>query len=148
MALTPQKRQLDKREQVFVSEYLIDLDPRRAALAAGYRKTMAESKAYQWVSNRKIKPHVHEAIQKAMDKRSKKTEITAEYVLTSLKSIADRCQDEKLDAAALRALELIGKNLKLFTDRIEIRVINSFDDLSDVEKENVLRNWEEKNVVI
>jgi len=44
-----------------------------------------------------------------------------------------------------RPYELLAKHLKLLTDKIEIRDINSFDDLSDTEKENMLRNWEEKN---
>lgn len=34
---------------------------------------------------------------------------------------------------------------RLLPKDVTLRVINSFDDLSDVEKENVLRNWEEKN---
>ena len=137
-------KKLDYREKVFVNEYLVDLDPNRAAIAAGYSKTMAASKAYQWVSNGKIKPHVFMAVQKAMDKRSEKTEITAEYVLTNLRDIIEMFKVDN-PAAALRGLELLGKNLKLFTDRIEIRVIKSFDDLTDEERQNVLMDWEAKN---
>ena len=39
------------REKRFIDEYLVDLDPKRAAIEAGYSKSVAASKAYQWVSN-------------------------------------------------------------------------------------------------
>jgi len=77
-------KKLDAREKRFVEEYLIDLNVERAAIEAGYAATTAHTKAYQWVSNGKKKQHVYEAIQKAMEKRSKNTEITAERVLQEL----------------------------------------------------------------
>lgn len=79
--------ELDAKERRFVSEYLIDLDPRRAALAAGYSASMANSKAYQWVSDGKRKPRVYAAVQKAMKRREKRTEITADKVLKELAKI-------------------------------------------------------------
>lgn len=99
MALTPKPKkakasswdtmpkELDNKERRFVSEYLIDLDPKRAALAAGYSETMAASKAYQWVSNGKVKPHVFAAVQNAMQTRSERTDITADRVLKELAKI-------------------------------------------------------------
>lgn len=75
---------LNDKDAVFVQEYLIDLDPKRAALAAGFSATMAASKAYQWVSNGKIKPRVYAAIRAAMDKRAARTEITQDRVLKEL----------------------------------------------------------------
>jgi phage terminase small subunit len=75
---------LTAKERVFVNEYLIDLDPKRAALEAGYSATMAASKAYQWVSNSKAKPHVFDAVEKAMAKRAMRTEVTADRVLNEL----------------------------------------------------------------
>lgn len=79
--------ELDNKERRFVSEYLVDLDPKRAALAAGYSESMATSKAYQWVSNSKSKPHVFDAIQNAMAAREKRTDITADRVLKELAKI-------------------------------------------------------------
>lgn len=82
-----QPRELDSRERRFVSEYLIDLDACRAAIAAGYSDTMARTKAYTWASNGKAKPHVYSAILKAMEAREKRTNITADRVLTELAKI-------------------------------------------------------------
>lgn len=78
---------LDAREKRFVDEYLIDLDPQRAALAAGYSPSMARTKAYQWVSEGKRKPHVFAAVQQAMEARAKRTELTQDMVLTELRKL-------------------------------------------------------------
>ena len=78
---TPVLKPLDNFEHRFVEEYIIDFDVNRAALVAGYSKTMAITKAYQWVSNSKAKPHVYNAIITAIEKRSKRTEITQDRVL-------------------------------------------------------------------
>ncbi|WP_052465730.1 terminase small subunit [Phaeobacter sp. S60] len=80
-------RKLDAREKRFRDEYLVDLDPKRAALAAGYSATTAASKAYQWVSNSKLKPHLFAAIREAQAKREHRTEITQDRVLQELARI-------------------------------------------------------------
>ncbi len=153
--------------EINLSIAALDLDPQRAAIAAGYSRTMAASKAYQWVTNSKVKPHVFAAVQKAMDKRAAKLELTADRVLWELSlmgyaNMQDYIQIENGDvyvdlskltrdqATAIeeivvdrhiyrgrrgrngngdeirrtrfklidktRALELLGKHLKLFTD--------------------------------
>ncbi len=77
-------KKLDAREKLFVAEYLIDLKAERAAVAAGYTKTVAKAKSYDWVGNSRRKPHVFNAVQKAMDKRAAKLELTADRVLREL----------------------------------------------------------------
>lgn len=77
-------KQLDAKETLFVAEYLIDLDPKRAALAAGYSKTVAESKAYQWVSNSKVKPHVFAAIEERKQARMERLQIEQDDILRPL----------------------------------------------------------------
>lgn len=81
-------RKLNDKELRFVDEYLIDLDPKRAALAAGYSQTMAASKAYQWVSKSKVKPHVYAAIREAQLARQNRTHITQDRVLQELSRLA------------------------------------------------------------
>lgn len=78
---------LNARERRFVEEYLLDLDPRRAALAAGYAETTAASKAYQWVRKSKEKPHVSIAIEAALADRSKRTQVTADQVMDELAKV-------------------------------------------------------------
>lgn len=84
--MTP--KQLDAREQLFVGEYLIDLDPKRAAIAAGYAKTTAATKSFGWVSkSESTKPHVLAAIVAALGERSERTKIDADWVLRRLAAL-------------------------------------------------------------
>ena len=59
-------RELDPKERIFVSEYLIDLNPIRAAIAAGYSAITAKKQAHSWVASDRSKPWVRATIQKAL----------------------------------------------------------------------------------
>lgn len=123
------EKKLTAKQRRFVEEYLVDLNATQAAKRAGYSERTAAEAGYENLR----KPHLAEMIQKKLDERSKGTGITAEYVLKSLRSLAAKCLQEedilvdgvkergKLDpAGANRALELLGKNLKLFTDVVRV----------------------------
>lgn len=74
-------KKLDHRESRFVQEYLVSLDPKDAAIKAGYSKSLAASKAYQWVSNGKVKPHVYAAVEAGRQKTAEKLAISREKIL-------------------------------------------------------------------
>ena len=109
---------LTQKQARFVEEYLLDLNAAAAARRAGYSEKNADSIAAQLLSKTKV----FEAVQSAIAARSAKTEITAEYVLENLKRLSERCMGEKefAPSAAARALELLGKHLGLFSDRVEV----------------------------
>lgn len=121
---------LTPKQLAFCNEYLIDLNGTKAAIRAGYSEKTAKEIACEHLT----KPHIAAHIQKNMDKRSEKTAITAEYVLETIKSTIARCSqaepvlingepsgEYKFDAAnTLKGCELLGKHLKLFSDRIEL----------------------------
>lgn len=77
MALTP-------KQEMFVKEYLIDLNGNQAAIRAGYSEKTARITACDLLTN----PNIQEALQKAMEERSKRTEITADKVLKEMAHIA------------------------------------------------------------
>lgn len=85
-ATTP--KGLNPQERLFVDEYLKDLDAQRAALTAGYSKTVARSKAYSWVSSGRQKPHVYASVLSAIEKRSRRNQVTADRVLEELGRLA------------------------------------------------------------
>lgn len=68
---------LTAKQALFVKNYLIDLNATQAAIRAKYSAKTAEQQASRLLSNVKVQ----EAIQKAMNKRSERTEITADMVL-------------------------------------------------------------------
>ena len=106
---------LTAKQEQFCKEYLIDLNATQAAIRAGY----SESSARQQGAENMAKPVILERIQEAMTKRSVKTEITAEWVLSGIKETTRRAVADDNHAMALKGYELAGKHLKLFTDRVE-----------------------------
>ena len=129
---------MQNKHLMFIKEYLVDLNGKRAAIRAGYSAKTAEQQASRLLSNVKIK----QQIDKELAKRSEKLDISADWVLSSLKKIAKRCMQEeevmkydsfekalvgtgefKFDSSgANKSLELIGKHLKLFTEKQEVEV--------------------------
>lgn len=77
MALTPKQAR-------FVVEYLIDLNATQAASRAGYSRRTANEQGARLLA----KVSVAAAIQAAQAKRSERTEITADRVLTELAKLA------------------------------------------------------------
>ena len=78
---------LDAKESRFIDEYMIDLNTERAAIAAGYSASMARSKAYQWVSNSKVKPKVTAEINRRKAALSRAAEVTAEDIARELAKV-------------------------------------------------------------
>jgi len=134
----PQEKKsiMTPKKALFVLEYLNDikLNATKAAERAGYSKKTARQAGARLLSEVVIK----EAIQAQMDKRAKKIEVSAEYVLSSLLNVANRCQqaepvlmkvgnkmvetgEYKFDSAgANKALQLLGQHLVLFTEKKEV----------------------------
>lgn len=116
---------LTAKQQMFVAEYLIDLNATQAAIRAGYSKRTAEWQGPQLLG----KTHVSAAIQQAMNERAKRIKRTADDVLADILAVkndavqivSDRDGNQVMAdrGAALKALELEGKHYKMFTDKLE-----------------------------
>ena len=121
---------LTPKQAAFVREYLIDLNATQAAIRAGYSAKTAQEQGSRLLSN----VMVAKVIQAAMDARAKKTGIDAEFVLQGIVKLIERCEQAVpvLDnegnptgewrfesSSAMRGYELLGKHLKLFTDKVE-----------------------------
>jgi phage terminase small subunit len=76
-------QRLTEKQKKFVNEYLIDLNATQAAIRAGYSKKTADRIGPELLG----KTCVSAALQEAMQKRSKRTEITQDRVLAELASI-------------------------------------------------------------
>lgn len=127
------------KQKAFVQEYLIDLNATQAAIRAGYSKRTAHVIGHENLR----KPDIAAAIEGAINERTKRTEITADYVLEGIKDTIERCRAEGEafnPTQALKGFELLGKHLKLFTDKAEIAAVVETDlaGYSADEKRNML----------
>lgn len=75
---------LTDKQKRFVTEYLVDLNATAAARRAGYSEKTACEQAARLLANVKVQA----AVQKAMEKREKRTEITQDRVLQEYARIA------------------------------------------------------------
>ena len=116
---------LNDKQRRFVDEYLIDLNGTQAAIRAGYSKRTANEQAARLLANVSVRSH----LQTLMDKRAERVERTADDVLRDIGKVKESCMAEVYDkegnatmanhASALKALELEGRHLKMFTDKVE-----------------------------
>lgn len=75
---------LTERQKAFVKEYLVDLNGAKAARRAGYAVDTSRNEATRQLAN----VHVQAEIQKGMEKRGEKVDLTAERVVLELMKIA------------------------------------------------------------
>jgi phage terminase small subunit len=106
---------LTRKQTLFVSEYLVDLNATQAALRAGYSARTANEIGYQLLH----KPEVAESIGRAIEARAERLQLSSEDVLRSIVDIRGKAVTGGKLTQALRANELLGRHLKLFTDRVE-----------------------------
>ena len=77
-------KKLTKKQQLFVDEYLIDLNATQAAIRAGYSVDTAREIGCENLT----KPNIQQAIAKVMAERSKRTGINQDRVVLELAKIA------------------------------------------------------------
>lgn len=150
-------KKLTKKQQMFVDEYLIDLNATQAAIRAGYSVDSAKEIGCENLT----KPNIQQAIGAAMAERSKRTGINQDRVVLELAKIAfvkmtdivdsqgkikNSATDDDLAciesmkykssesdtgssierevkiAPKLKALELLGKHLGMWNDKIDVNV--------------------------
>jgi len=111
---------LTPKQERFVAEYLVDLNATAAAGRAGYKDPNIGRQLI-------TKPNVSQAIQGRRQELARKLEVSQEQVISELAGIAfheanDAPEAELKVSNKLRALELLGKHLGMFTDKAEANV--------------------------
>lgn len=144
MAASSKAKTINDKQELFCQEYIVDLHVTNSAIRAGY----SEKTAYSIGSELLKKPEIRARIGELMDERSKRTMVDADFVVRNLVDISQKCQQkipvmefdpvnkcmvQKQDESgnhvwefdstgANRALELLGKHVAMFTDKIAANV--------------------------
>tara|TARA_R110002049_G_scaffold295234_3_gene482433 strand:- start:148 stop:657 length:510 start_codon:yes stop_codon:yes gene_type:complete len=132
---------LSEKQKLFCREYILDLNASQAAIRAGYSSKCAKEQGYRLLTY----AHIQEELAELMKSREARLEITADFVLQTIVNTIQRCSQSqpvydrtgnqmygidphtgeerplfKFDGTSvLRGAELLGRHLRLFSDRIE-----------------------------
>lgn len=106
---------LTPKQQRFVEEYLIDLNATQAAIRTGYSAKTANEQASRLLANVKIAA----AVAEAMKTRADETKIDQQMVIAGLIQEARAAGEDTTSSARIRAWELLGKHVGMFTEKHE-----------------------------
>lgn len=116
---------LTPKQQVFVREYLVDLNATQAAVRAGYSERSAAERGYEL----RQKPSVAAAIEVGMTDRGRRTDWTADKVLLELGVIAMNLEEKTADR--LNAFNQIGRHLGMYTDNVNLGAAGELKSVLD-----------------
>ena len=139
---------LRKRQEKFCQEYVVDCNGTKAAIRAGYRENSARVTASKLLTNANILERVHELQREQLERLA----ISQDYVVLQLLETYKCCREPspvmrynsstgemeetgvyQFDSrGALRALELLGKHLGMFGDKVHVSANLNTGQLSNV----------------
>jgi len=119
---------LTTMQELFVRALLADpkRNTRAAVIRAGYSQRRARDTARELLANPEVQLAIHEKEIAALEA----ADVDAAYVIMGIRDVIERCRLGKAfnPISALRGFELLGKFLKLWTDKVEL---NDAGDLAD-----------------
>nr|DAE50951.1 MAG TPA: Terminase small subunit [Caudoviricetes sp.] len=127
---------MTERQEIFCNEYVVDYNGTQAAMRAGYSDKGARQTAVKLLSNASVLARVRELQHEKVERLA----VSADFVVLRLMDTLEKCmqaqpvmvwdpdQGRKVESGeyvfdskgALRALELLGKHLGMFEDRLKV----------------------------
>jgi len=140
---------LNDKSEAFCREYLSDYNGTQAAIRAGYSRKTAATQASRMLRNVKVLSRVREL----QAEKTAQLSISQDWVIHQLVDVVEKCKDpvavEKWDfeekkmvttgeymfdsKGATKALELLGKHLGMYDDKVEskqtVELITKIDSI-------------------
>ena len=112
----PKEEKLTEKQKMFCKEYIVDLNATQACIRAGY----SEKTAKQIGSENLSKPYLQDEIAKLIKDREERVKLTADKVLEDIERVRGLAEGSEQYNVSLKASELQGKHLAMFTDKQQI----------------------------
>lgn len=119
------ERPLTPKQQAFIVEYVKDYNGKEAAIRAGYSPKTAAITATKLLANDNVSKHLVSTSKQAV------ASITVDLITDGLAKIA--LDENESTRDRIRAYELLGKHLQMFTERLHIDTSNA-KQLTDTER--------------
>ena len=107
--------ELNAKQRAFTVEYMKDKNATQAAIRAGYSQKTAYSIGKQLLN----KLEIQEKIKELQEEARARAGITVDIIVNRLNSIASNPEEKSSDR--IRADELLGKYLGMFTEKVEMK---------------------------
>jgi hypothetical protein len=143
------ERPLTPKQQRFVQEYLLDLDPAAAYRRAGYKASTDQS-AWNAASRLLGNVGVSVAVAEAQRERAERVELTQDWVLDHLRHESQLTGKDASHSARVAALKLLGLHLGMFPRKHVVQgpkgesPFPPWEDLVRLPREDLLRLYEER----
>ena len=151
-------KMLSPKQRAFVLHYLANGgNAMKACMDAGYTSNPNSAKTLGWTLVHNT-ANVATEIERLRERAAKHAMADAAYVLRSIKEVADACKVRRYEqeedgtvvergvvdsSGALKALELLGKNQRLFVESIDVRMKSELADIPDEELARIVAMAEE-----
>ncbi|MEE8152485.1 MAG: terminase small subunit [candidate division NC10 bacterium] len=130
--------ELNEKQKRFGREYMVDFDVSAAYTRAGYSEKSAQSAGSRLLRDPRMKAYIEELGVEAAER----ADLTIDSVLKNLREDRKAAREAGQYGPAVRADELLGKYLAMFTD------VNKNVAVDDIPAEEALRDLCTKNGVL
>ncbi|MDR1754851.1 MAG: terminase small subunit [Eubacterium sp.] len=101
---------MTERQKRFCYEYLVDLNPTKAAVNAGYSEKYSGQTGCRLLKN----PEVQKFLEDLLKNEDKRNEVLVNRVVSELAVIAFSKMEDIKNSEKLKALEMLGKHFRIF----------------------------------
>lgn len=116
---------MNRKQEVFIQEYLVDLNASAAARRAGYSYKHARATASKILA----KPEVQAVVREALEKRKLESGLSGERVRKALADIAFADAQGSAVGYKVKCLELLAKMLGLFEGNRDVEPVTVVEDV-------------------